>query len=439
MKLKSISIESINKEFSSFGGIKFFNEIYNLLKIRQDVENILPVKKRKHSITSCDKFKAILFKFICGGDCIHDLEWLRLDECFNTVTNGGIASTTAGEFLRDFNQRQIQLMEDYLINSSLKMRKVLKQNDKNFELSIDSTPHIQTGLKMEGLEYDYKNNWGLNSLNAYDQYGFSYGFQLRSGSTYSANGSGNMIRNIFNKVDSSMKKYLRADSAYCNLEVMNTCINQNAKFALAMKENVYKPILVKNKNTIKWKKTRINFFESNECEIANAIYPKKDLAGGVAALRVVFIRAPKDNAKDIEEEIDRYRYYAICTNILQHEWKAKQIIKFYRGRANCENFIKEQKYGLDFKHFPCKKLNANRVYGLIGTIAYNMMRMASFYINKNGCLSKKIRKILLEIPCQLVSHARRLTIKMNHKRKEVFEKCYKRLLLDFSKVSMDST
>jgi hypothetical protein len=26
----------------------------------------------------------------------------------------------------------------------------------------------------------------------------------------------------------------------------------------------------------------------------------------------------------------------------------EEIFEFYRGRANCENYIKEQKYGYDF-------------------------------------------------------------------------------------------
>lgn len=417
MNYKNISIESINKDFSSFGGIKIFDLMYNLLKIRSETSPLIPKKKLKSGIPQDDKLKSLLFSFLCGADCIDDLDWLRLDTAFKVVTNGSIASTTAGEFLRSFNKRSIELLEDSLVSLALKQRLILKPNDKNFELSIDSTPHIQTGLKMEGLQYDYKNNWGLNSQNAYDQYGFSYGFQLRPGATYSGNGAGAMIRAILSKIPKNMKKRVRGDSAYCNLEVMNTCINQSAKFALAMKANVYNPILEKNKNIIKWKKTKIKFFDSDECELGEAIYSKDDLAGSLTSLRVVFIRAPKTD--------ECYHYYAICTNIRQHEWKAKQVIKFYRGRANCENFIKEQKYGMDFKHFPCKKLNANKVYGLIGTMAYNMMRMASFLIDeKRGCLSKKIRKLLLEIPSQVVSHARRLTIKINWKRKEVFDCCY---------------
>jgi len=418
MNFKNILIESINKDFSSFGGIKIYNLLYNSLKIRNHTKELLPAKKLNYGISQDDKLKSLLFKFICGGDCLDDLDWLRFDTAFKTVTNGAMASTTAGEFIRSFSNRSIELLQEQITLLALKQRQILFPDDKEFDLAIDSTPHLQTGLKMEGLQYDYKNNWGLNSLNAYDQYGFSYSFDLRPGATYSGNGAGAMIRNILSKVPGSMNKKVRADSAYCNLEVMNTCFSQGAKFALAMKKNVYNSILENNKNTIKWKKTKISFFESDQCELADAIYAPEGLQGNTKALRVVFIRAPKDEG---------HKYYAICTNIFQHEWKAKQVIKFYRGRANCENFIKEQKYGMDFKHFPCKKLDANRVYGLIGIIAYNMMRTTSFLISKKGCLSKKIRKLLLEIPCQIVSHARRLTIKINWKRKEVFDCCYEKL------------
>ena len=259
MNYKSIAIESINKDFSSIGGLKIYDFMYNSLKISEVVESFLPLKKNNYGISQKNKFKTLVSSFVCGADCLDDLEWLKLDTLFKQLNAGGMAAITGGNFLRSFNQRSIEQLQDAHISLALKMRKVIKPNEKNFELSIDSTPHIQTGQKMEGLEWDYKNNWGLNSLNAYDQFGFSYGFDLRPGATYSANGAGLMIRSIFNQIGSQMKKYLRADSAYCNLEVMNTVINQKGKFALAMKENVYKPILRNNKNTIKWRKTKLNF------------------------------------------------------------------------------------------------------------------------------------------------------------------------------------
>jgi len=44
----------------------------------------------------------------------------------------------------------------------------------------------------------------------------------------------------------------------------------------------------------------------------------------------------------------------------------EKILKFYRRRSQVENNIKN---GMDFHHFPCMKLKANNVWGLIGVIA----------------------------------------------------------------------
>ena len=103
VKVKNISIESINKDFSSFGGIKIYDLLYNLLKTREQTNSLLPEKKLNSGISQEDKFKTLIFKFICGGDCLDDLDWLKLDTLFKNVTSGGIASTTAGDFLRSFS------------------------------------------------------------------------------------------------------------------------------------------------------------------------------------------------------------------------------------------------------------------------------------------------------------------------------------------------
>jgi hypothetical protein len=175
---------------------------------------------------------------------------------------------------------------------------------------------------------------------------------------------------------------------------------------------------------MKWSKTKTIFFESNECETACGLYPIKDLAGGRTYLRVVFIRAKikgvQLNFLDNPSE-DGYQYYSIITNMDRSEKSDDAIIDFYRGRANVENFIREQKNGYDFHHFPCKKLSANRAYGLIGTIAYNLMRNLSFYLVKGGCFAKKVRNKLIKLPCQVVRHARRLTVRLAPATLEVME------------------
>jgi hypothetical protein len=117
----------------------------------------------------------------------------------------------------------------------------------------------------------------------------------------------------------------------------------------------------------------------------------------------------------------------------------EEVIEFYRGRANAENFIKEQKNGHDFHHFPFKKLSANQAYGLVGKIAYNMMRFLSFFISNQGCFSKRVRNKLIKLPCQVVRHARRLTVRFSYKTKEVIEKILEDMNTIFCKVVYNSS
>ena len=90
------------------------------------------------------------------------------------------------------------------------------------------------------------------------------------------------------------------------------------------------------------------------------------------------IRKQLDLLKEYNPEEDNYEYYSIVTNIDSLEMTGEQVIEFYRGRANCENFIKEQKHNFDFLHFPCKKFEANQAWGLILRVQI-LRRLQDFY------------------------------------------------------------
>ena len=319
---KNITIEGINKEFSSFGGLKFYDSLYNQLGISSKIKEILSSSKHSNAISNQHKFKSLVYSSICGGDCLDDLLWQKKDEIFRYLTDGAIAPTTAGEFLRSVTKQQIASLEDMHMDLALKLRLAMFPEDKYFELTMDAAPHDQHSLKKEGCEFDYrKSSRCLSSQNCFDQYGFSYAFKLREGNAHSRKGAELLIRSILKRVPEGIKRFFRADSAYGVLSIFNELINANAKFTIVLKSNVYKSILEKNRNTMKWRKTRMKFFDSDSCEISSALYPLKGIAGGLSHLRVVFVRAPKmiEECEEIEDVIDGYRYYAIATNIFQHE------------------------------------------------------------------------------------------------------------------------
>src|SRR5688572_21498931 len=77
--------------------------------------------------------------------------------------------------------------------------------------------------------------------------------------------------------------------------------------------------------------------------------------------------------------------------------------------------------GFGFHHFPCQSLKANHIWGLIGIVAYNLMRMASFTLYpKTGCFVKSTRRRLVTLAGELIKHARSIEIRMmNYLAKEV--------------------
>jgi hypothetical protein len=144
------------------------------------------------------------------------------------------------------------MIQDILLETALKIRLALF-DDENFILSMDSTPHKQYGKKMEGVSKNYKGIVGLDSQNAYDQYGISYLFDLRPGNTFSGKEAELWIYKVFSKVSDTTKKYFRADSAYGNQNVYSSLISRSVKFTIILKNSVGK--YIRGKNTLDWRKT----------------------------------------------------------------------------------------------------------------------------------------------------------------------------------------
>ena len=392
-----------------------------------------------------NKLKTILFSFALGNDCIADLDHLLNDSLLSELAGGKLPARTAGDFLAGFHRRQIEKIKDVLLETAIAIRLAVWKDDNQFILSMDSTPHKQYSKKMEKIGTNYKGIEGFDSQNAYDQYGVSYLFDLRSGNTHSCTDAERWIHQIFNKVPKRMDRYYRGDSAYGTGEVYQALDVANVKFTIVLKDNVASPTRKANKHLLAWKKTDIEFFGSDECEVAMGFYNEKT----IGELRVVFLRKRKDESEIIEKQLSLlekydpeehdYQHYSIITNIDISEMNNEKIIEFYRGRANCENFIKEQKYNFDFLHFPCKRFEANQAWGLIGTFAHNMMRFLSLCMEQKvkrvrgkddvirtviqlGYFAKKVRNELINIPCQVAVRSRGLKLYLNNEAKEVLEK-----------------
>ena len=414
----SIKVTSNAKSLSSYSGLHLFSDLISKFEIQAMIGPFLPEKSRKRGFSSFQKMFSGILGFIAGAECLDDFDWLGHDPLFEQLT-GAPSSITIGNFLRKFSARQIQQIQNLLPTLALKIRLWLDPNLYKIVFRMDSSDHEQCGWKMEGVDYGYRKVRCLNSQNIFDDKGLCYGFDLRKGNTYSSKGAVEMMENAFRVVPKSIQKFFVADSAYGSLPIYNCLLNHSVNFAICLKENVWEPQLEKCKNKITWHKTKLRFFDSDKCEIGSSIYSLKGLAAGKTFLRVVFIRTKKKDIKTGDNH--PYDYYAIVTNMSESEMTNEQIIRFYRKRSQVENNIKDLKDGMDFYHFPCQSLKANNAWGLMGIIAYNLMRMTSFSLfPQTGCFVRTTRRRLVALAGEVVKHARSIEIRMmNYIAKEV--------------------
>jgi hypothetical protein len=437
MNPHNIVLEPTTEVFSSNAGLLLMERLWGGLSLEKRIRKLLPRKHRDRWPRQINKIKSLLFSFALGNDCLSDLDQVRKDAVCRELTSGGVAARTMGDFLRNFGNRHVDRLQDFLVEMALQLRMSLSQ-EKKFILTMDSTPHEHYSRKMQGLDFNHNNYWCIDSQNAFDQFGFSYLFDLRPGNTFSGRDAELWIHRIFSKIPDSLERWFRADSAYGSFKIFEALQVKKVNFAIVLRENLGRYVRKKNKNLLTWKKTNIHFFDSNECEVAMGLYPINRLGN----LRVVFIRAPKRDAQlnlleDFSEQA--YHYYSIVTNISSFDMSEEEVIEFYRGRANVENFIREHKYNYDFLNFPCKLLKANQVFGLVGAFAHNMIRFLSFCmpqkrkrvrgkdgkirtVIQQGYFAKKVRNELIKIPCQVVRSARKIKLKVSFKTKEVLEK-----------------
>lgn len=133
---------------------------------------------------------------------------------------------------------------------------------------------------------------------------------------------------------------------------------------------------------------------------------------------IVVKRVPQEQISLLD---GAYKYYGIVTNHNLFNQSLQSLVEHYNKRGNVENFIREEKYGYDLKHFPCKSLTANYAFGLIAMVAHNLLRWAALVDKPTHTnFAKKFRRKFINIPGHLVKHARKLVLKIpQHNLEEV--------------------
>lgn len=423
---KFLRLDTTKTKLTSTAGLGTLIEAFDVSPLAKEFEKTLPERISQRSQGSYRLGLIQVASFLRGHDCIDDLIEFREDKMLSEIMRGDtVVPKTMGDFLRNFDEINLSKLNLFLSLQAMSYRKHLerhlqKPNKPSLapRLSIDSTSHVQEAKKMEGLAYNYKNEWCLDSQVIFDELGFCWDLELRPGNTKSGVGAADQIKRAFSSFKFSDEKYLSGDAAYCYQELMTTCLNLGAKFTFTANQATtqwedFIPTI------INWKPWIYSDEEIKKSVLIGAALPEIEVGSFLwtpnwnQGLRFqIAVKRMKKEQADFIHGI--YKYYGVVTNMDLFKLTPQDVIEFHNKRGNAENFIREEKYGYDLKHFPCQKLKANHAFGSLAMVAHNLLRWAAIHDQPHRPkFSKKMRRMFIDIPGKIVSHGRTITLKIS--------------------------
>ena len=464
--LKKIVYVPTDEKLTFAGGLPAFMELFSATGLEEEFLQCLPERNHARSIGSLKLGYTVMFSFLFGFECLSDIEKFRKDPTLREMfQDEAAAARTIGDFLRDFTPEHIECFNLFLekmcrfIWQDLQGKLSAEFIPNKFILDVDSTIHEQHGDKMEGLAFNFKGEWGLDSQQAYDQLGLCHGYQLRPGNTKSGIDAMALIENTFSNNTKTQQKrrndfydFFRADSAYCTEEIIKGLLKRGLHFTITAHDGWTGWKKAMKESGLQWQPW---VYSQKELEIAenkgkelprveitrilwSPEWSKKEESKLVFPIVIKRTWSEKKEKKRKRQEREQglfmegfyeeepWEYYGVLTNVPlnterstvelssnQRYWGIQEVFEFHKKRGNAENFIREEKYNFRLKNYPCQKLLANHAYGQLCQVAHNLLRWVALLLEPGKPhYSKKLRNNLLLIPGRIIESARYTVMKV---------------------------
>lgn len=440
--LKKIKIVPTDFKLTTASGLGTVLEIFDQSPLAVEFKKCLPERVSHRSAGSYLLALMVMAGHIHGVEALSDLAEIRQDPYLQGLFGDQTAAVrTIGDFLRDFTPEHIERLNLFLDRMSRTLFSSLQENfPERFEdliIDMDSTYHEHFGEQIEGVTWNYKDEWSLETQVAFGSHGFCHGVLLRPGNTKSGTGAAEQLENLLadtlTQVERRRSKrfFFRADSAYCNQDVIKVCLKKGLLFTLTAHDGTTRWKSEFAGQGMDWAPWVYTDKEVEQAEERGRELPKVEVGRFLwqpswSKETLLFPIIVKKTWKPVKEkhqgdlfapdtivERGEWEYYAVVTNFDLTQWSLQEVLEHHAKRGNAENFVKEEKYNFKLKTFPCQKLLANHAWILLAQVAHNMIRwIALMDAPDRPHYAKKIRSKYVFVAGRLVSHAGQLILRV---------------------------
>lgn len=409
-----MELEFIDEEITAYGGLAILKQMMTQSGFIDKLEHLpLPVQRSNRGYSPIQLFVQFMAGVWCGANRFVQLDVTRMDRNIQRMF-GWDKMPEHKAFQRYFAKFDMASTNSVFGNLYRWFFDNLKFD--NFTLDIDSSVITRYG-EQEGAKKGYnKHKPGRKSQHPIiafvSEIEMVANFWLRSGDAHTANNFKAFLEETLSFFGRKKIGLLRLDSGFYDKNIFDYLEQEE----VAIDYIVAVPMYVTIQRKIAVQKTWLHIKEG--IEIAEFEYKAQDWAKGrrMIAVRQKIAKHPKAVGKQLslfedDYELNGYRYTCYITTL---KLSAADIWRLYRGRANCENRIKELKYdyGLD-------KMNQDGFDGteaclLLMTIAYNFMSLFKQIIINEKVRNRlsTIRYKILAIPASIEQHSDKVIVKM---------------------------
>jgi hypothetical protein len=418
---------------------KAINERVNLFKF------YLPYSESDHVLN-------MAYNIFAGGTCIEHLEFRRTDEAYlNALGAERIPDpTTAGDFCRRFDFGSIcSLMEVF---NSVRTKVWKQQPDSFFDEAIidgDGTMVETTGECKEGMDINYKGQWGYHPL--------MISLANTNEPLYIVNRSGNrpshegaavwFDRSVSLCREAGFRKVrLRGDTDFSQTEYLDGWDDDNVTFVFGIDamQNLYE--MAENLPAEAWRE--LNRKARYEVKTSTRARPHNAKQEVVEQREFKDIRLVQEHVaefsyrptackrayrmvvvwKDLEVHQGQKKLFddAKCFFYITNDWEssAEEIVTEQANkRCNQENVIEQNKNGVHAFKAPLDNLTSNWAYMVITSLAWSLKAWAALLVPVNPRWRQRheaekqkllrmefptFRQAMINIPAQIVRGGHRL-------------------------------
>ena len=368
-----LKIAFTDKEITPWSGMVFMKKLLDRTGIlTRLIACDLPEQGSNRGYNPIQLLTCFMVSVWCGANRFEHLEISRFDEVLRKIF-GFRRMAGHKAYQRYFNKFTIAINQKVFPKVNQWFFSQVKLD--NYTLDVDSTILTRYGTQ-QGAKKGYNpTKRGRNShhpLMAFvDECKMAVNFWLRSGDAYTTNNFLSFLEDTLSRLEGKLISLLRADSGFYSKEIFDYLEAKAIKYI----------IVARHYSTIQRKVAGIkNWWTLDDgLQIAETTYQSDTWENPrrLVVIRQQILKRPKATGKQLklfkEEGIyQNYRYSCYITNL---DFSALVVWNMYKGRADCENRIKEIKADFGFDNFNMQDFAATEAALNFIIIAYNIMSL----------------------------------------------------------------